>query len=219
TADPHALCADCWGAMGFITRPYCERLGTPFAVDIGGQLLSPQAIADPPVFARARAVCRYSDTARNLVHRLKYGDRTELSIAMARQMVLAGRELIADCEVIVPVPLHWTRVWRRRFNQSALLASEIARQSSLPLVLDGVVRQRRTATQVGLSRDQRRENLRAAFRPGPTAPAQIEGRRVLLIDDVLTSGATANAVSRALLKGGASAVDMLTFARVVPGDA
>jgi ComF family protein len=219
TADPHALCARCWGEMGFIARPYCERLGTPFAVDIGGRLLSPQAIADPPVFARARACCRYSETARGLIHRLKYGDRTELSIAMARMMALAGRELIADCAVVVPVPLHWTRSWRRRFNQSALLARQIARISGLPLALEGVERVRRTQTQVGLTRDQRRKNLRAAFRPGPAAPREIEGRRVLLVDDVLTSGATANAVSRALLKGGASAVDVLTFARVVPGDA
>jgi ComF family protein len=217
TAEPHALCAGCWAEIGFISRPFCERLGTPFSVDIGGSLLSPQAIADPPVFARARAVARYDDTARALVHRLKYGDRTELAIAMARMMALAGRELIADSGVIAPVPLHWTRGWRRRFNQSALLARELGRIAGRPVALEAVMRVRRTATQVGLSRDERRENLRAAFRPGPSAP-QIEGRRVLLIDDVLTSGATANAVSRALLKAGASAVDVLTFARVVPGD-
>jgi ComF family protein len=217
TAEPHALCADCWAGIGFISRPFCERLGTPFTIDIGGQLLSPQAIADPPVFARARAVARYDETARALVHRLKYGDRTELAIALARMMALAGRELIADCEVMAPVPLHWTRGWRRRFNQSALLAREIGRTAGKPVALEAVMRVRRTATQVGLSRDERRENLHAAFRPGPSAP-QIEGRRVLLVDDVLTSGATANAVSRAMLKAGASAVDVLTFARVVPGD-
>jgi ComF family protein len=219
TAEPHALCADCWARIAFISRPCCERLGTPFSVDIGGQLLSPQAIADPPVFARARAAARYDDTARALVHRLKYGDRTELAIALARMMALAGRELIADCGVIAPVPLHWTRGWRRRFNQSALLARELGRIAGRPVALEAVMRVRRTATQVGLSREERRENLRAAFRPGPSAPQRIFGRRVLLVDDVLTSGATANAVSRALLKAGATAVDVLTFARVVPGDA
>jgi ComF family protein len=218
TAEPHALCASCWAGMGFISRPLCERLGTPFSVDIGGQLLSPHAIADPPVFARARAVARYDETARALVHRLKYGDRTELAIALARMMALAGRELVDGADVIVPVPLHWTRSWRRRFNQSALLAREIGRIASKPVALEAVIRVRRTATQVGLSRDERRENLRAAFRPGLSAPREIEGRRVLLVDDVLTSGATANAVSRALLKGGADAIDVLTFARVVPGD-
>jgi ComF family protein len=218
TAEPHALCADCWAGIGFISRPCCERLGTPFSVDIGGQLLSPQAIADPPVFARARAVARYDDTARALVHRLKYGDRTELALALARMMALAGRDLIADCDVVTPVPLHWTRGWRRRFNQSALLARQIGRITGKPVALEAVMRVRRTATQVGLSREERRENLRSAFRPGPAATREIEGRRVLLIDDVLTSGATANAVSRALLKSGASAVDVLTFARVVPGD-
>jgi ComF family protein len=218
TSEPHALCPACWAGMGFITRPFCERLGTPFSVDIGGQLLSPQAIADPPVFARARAAVRYDDGARALVHRLKYGDRTELALALARMMALAGREVIAECEVIAPVPLHWTRGWRRRFNQSALLAKELGRIAGKPVALEAVSRVRRTATQVGLSREERRENLRAAFRPGHSAPREIEGRRVLLVDDVLTSGATANAVSRALLKAGAVAVDVLTFARVVPGD-
>jgi ComF family protein len=218
TGVTHALCAACWSRMGFISRPYCERLGTPFAVDLGGQLLSPQAMADPPVFARARAVARYDDTARELVHRLKYGDRTELAQAMARMMVQAGHELLAEAEVIVPVPLHRFRLWSRRFNQAALLAREIGRMSDKPLALQGVMRVRRTKPQVGLSRDQRRLNLQGAFRPGPEAALRIEGRRVLLVDDVLTTGATANAAARTLLRAGAKCVDVLTFARVVPGD-
>ena len=132
-AEAQALCAACWSGMGFISRPYCERLGTPFAVDIGGPLLSPAAMADPPVFARARAVCRYDGTARELVHRLKYGDRTELAEAMGRMMTLAGRELLAEADVIVPVPLHRLRLWSRRFNQSAALARAIGRRAGNPV--------------------------------------------------------------------------------------
>jgi hypothetical protein len=108
-----ALCPSCWGAIGFIERPYCERLGTPFAIDLGPGLLSPAAIADPPVFARARAVCRFDGVARELVHRLKYGDRTELALTLGRMMAQAGRELLADADLIVPVPLHRTRLWSR----------------------------------------------------------------------------------------------------------
>ncbi len=219
TADAHALCSSCWSGMGFISRPFCERLGTPFAVDLGGVLLSPQAMADPPVFDRARAVCRYDDTARELVHRLKYGDRVELAPALAGLMANAGAELIESADVIVPVPLHRFRLWSRRFNQAAALCLPLARSTAKPLALHALVRVRRTRPQVGLSRDQRRLNLQGAFKPGPEALRMVEGRRVLLVDDVLTTGSTVNAASRALLKAGASAVDVLTFARVVPGDA
>src|SRR6478752_1615281 len=108
----------CWSGIGFIERPYCERLGTPFAIDLGDGIVSPAAIAEPPAFARARAVCRFDGTARELVHRLKYGDRLELAITLGRMMAQAGRELAADADLVLPVPLHRTRLWRRRFNQA-----------------------------------------------------------------------------------------------------
>ena len=105
------LCSACWGAMRFIERPYCERLGTPFETDYGGELISPAAAADPPVYGRARAVARFEDgPARRLVHRLKYGDRVDLAGAMAAWMTRAGRELIADADVIAPIPLHAARL-------------------------------------------------------------------------------------------------------------
>jgi ComF family protein len=214
---PGSLCPQCWRGMRFIARPYCERLGTPFAVDIGGPLLSPAAIADPPVFDKARAVAIHDGTARELVQRLKYNDRTELAPALAAMMAWAGAEVIASADVICPVPLHWTRAFRRRFNQSGLLARYIARLSARPLVADLVTRRKRTRQQVGLSRNQRRENLQGAFVVRPERKADVAGRRVLLIDDVLTTGATANAAARALLRAGATQVDILTFSRVVPG--
>jgi ComF family protein len=216
TGAPHALCAACWAGLRMIERPYCERLGTPFPADWGQELLSPAAIADPPVFRRARAVAHYDDIARALVHRLKYGDRLDLAQALGRMMARAGAELLAEVDVIVPVPLHRWRLWRRRFNQAAALARVVAHHSGVPLDPLLLARVKRTRSQVGLTRPQRQENLQGAFRAPEDAKAQLKGRRVLLIDDVLTTGATANAASRALLRGGATAVEVLAFARVVP---
>lgn len=210
-----ALCPSCWSSIGFIERPYCERLGTPFAVDLGGGLLSPAAIADPPAYARARAVCRFDGVARELVHRLKYGDRTELALTLGRMMAQAGRELLVDADLVVPVPLHRTRLWSRRFNQAAALAGVVARHAGLPVARAALARVKRTRQQVGLTRPQRAENLQGAFRVPDTMRPQVEGRRILLVDDVLTTGSTANAAARALLRAGARDVDVLTFARVV----
>lgn len=214
TGTPHALCAACWSGLALIERPYCERLGLPFAVDFGtGALLSPRAIADPPVFARARAVARYDATARALAQRLKYHDRLDLAGAMGTMMRAAGRELLAEADLIVPVPLHPLRLWRRRFNQAALLAREVSRGGP-PWSPGLLARVKRTRPQVGLTRAARAQNLQGAFRVPDAAKPRLAGKRVLLIDDVTTTGATANAASRALLRGGARAVDVLTFALV-----
>lgn len=216
-SDPHALCAACWSRLGHIERPYCERLGTPFPVDYGAPLQSSAALADPPVFRRARAVARYDEVARELVHRLKYGDRVELALAMGAMMCGAGAELLRDADVLVPVPLHRWRQWARRFNQADQLARVIARKSGVPCLAGCVARVRRTTPQVGLTRAQRRDNLQGAFKVPDSFRPQLLDRRVLLIDDVLTTGATANAVSRALLRAGARDVDVLAFATVVAG--
>ncbi len=214
TDSSDTLCPACWGAMRFIAEPLCDRLGTPFPVDYGGALLSPAAIADPPVFARARAVALYEGPARELVQRLKFNDRLELAKGMGRLMAVAGRDLIADCALVVPVPLHWTRAWARRCNQATELARVIAAQTGVTLAPGLLRRVRRTHTQVGLTRAQRRDNLQGAFRLSTEAALALTGRRVLLVDDVLTTGATCNAAARVLLRGGAAAVDVLTFARV-----
>lgn len=215
TGEAHALCAGCWAGIRFIERPFCERLGTPFAADYGPGLLSPAALADPPVFRRARAVARYDDAARALVHRLKYGDRLDLAPALGRMMARAGAELLAEADVVVPVPLHRARLWRRRFNQAMALAGPVSAAGGVALDPFLLARVKRTRSQVGLTKAQRAENLQGAFRVPAEARARLAGRRVLLVDDVLTTGATANAASRALLRGGAAAVDVLAFARVV----
>ena len=215
TGEPHTLCGRCWSGIRFIERPFCERLGTPFAVDLGMPLVSPAAIADPPVYARARAVARYDDTARTLVHRLKYSDRLDLARALGAVMARSGAELAGEADVIVPVPLHRLRLWWRRFNQSMELARIVAARHGKTCDPSLLLRVKRTAPQVGLSRNQRAENLQGAFRVPDSARPHLAGKRVLLVDDVLTTGATANAASRALIRGGASAVDVLAFARVV----
>src|SRR5208282_5402147 len=206
------LCPACWRAMRFIERPFCDRLGTPFEQDLGPGLLSPQAIADPPVFARARAVARFEDgPARQLVHRLKYSDRGELAKPMGRWMARAGADILAGADALAPVPLHALRLWTRRFNQAAALAHAIGAPCE-PFLLTRV---KATRSQVGLSRAQRADNVQGAFRAPAEAEARLKGRRIVLVDDVLTSGATANAAARALLRGGAAQVDVLVFARVV----
>ena len=215
TAQSHALCPACWAQLRFIERPYCQRLGTPFAVDHGtGPLLSPRAMADPPVFGRARAAVLYDGIARDLVHRLKYDDRLDLAPTLVRMMATAGAELLGEADCLVPVPLHRWRLWRRRFNQAALLAQGIAALTDLPADTRTLVRAKATRSQVGLSRAARARNLQGAFRVPKAARPGLQGRRILLIDDVTTTGATANAASRALLRAGAASVDVLTFALV-----
>ena len=216
TAQTGALCPECWRRMRFIERPFCDRLGTPFEQDLGPGLLSPQAIAVPPVFARARAVAHFEDgPARQLVHRLKYSDRGELAKPMGRWMARAGADILAGADALAPVPLHALRLWTRRFNQAAALAQAVAAEAGAPCDPFLLTRVKATQSQVGLSRAQRAENVQGAFQAPPEARVRLKGRRIVLVDDVLTSGATANAAARALLRGGAAQVDLLVFARVV----
>jgi ComF family protein len=174
----------------------------------------PLAISDPPVFERARAAFRYDGRARELVHHFKYGDRTELARPMGRLMAEAGKALLADASLIVPVPLHRFRFLGRRFNQAALLAKEIGVLAQKPVGFEVLARVKATRPQVGLTRAERADNLARAFAVRDHERHQVAGRHILLIDDVMTSAATGNACARTLLKAGASAVDLLVFAVV-----
>jgi ComF family protein len=209
------VCAECWAKLSFIAPPYCPKLGIPFVYDPGPGLLSMEAIADPPAYARARAAVRYDDVARTLVHALKYQDRTDLAPAMGRWMARAGRELLEEADMLVPVPLHWRRAWSRRYNQSGALARVIERQTGVKVTSEVLRRVRPTQQQIGLSRSQRASNVQGAFKVASHRQSEIQGRRVVLIDDVLTSGATVDACARALLRAKAAHVDVLVFARVV----
>lgn len=211
------LCAECWTLAPFIERPYCERSGAPFPQDLGAGLLSPQVLADPPVWTRARAVMLYQDgPARRLVHALKYSDRVDYAKPMGLWMARAGAEVLEGADLLAPVPLHRRRLFSRRFNQAAALAAAISKASGKPCDPMALARVRKTPPQVGLTRTQRAENVQGAFR-APDASV-IAGRRIVLVDDVMTSGATANAAARVLLRAGAANVDVLVFARVVSGN-
>jgi ComF family protein len=219
-ADAGGLCPACWARVSFIAPPYCERLGIPFVSDPGPGVLSMEAIADPPAYGRARAATRYDGVARDLVHRLKYGDRIDLAAAMGRWMARAGRDLLDDADALVPVPLHWRRLWGRRFNQAAMLAQAVSGTATapagrLPVLTSALKRRRSTAQQVGLSRSARAVNVQGAFMVTDEGRATIHGKQLVLVDDVLTSGATVDACARALLRAGARNVDVLVFARVV----
>ncbi|SIR46294.1 comF family protein [Rhizobium sp. RU20A] len=216
-STPQALCPICWSGLTFLEKPYCPVLGLPFAHDLGDGVLSVEAIADPPVFERLRSAVVYEGAARHLVHSLKYADRGDLAPMMASWMLRASDGLVDGCEGIVAVPLHRYRLWRRRFNQSADLARHIATLSGRPFLAHALIRQRRTLTQVGLGARARVENVRGAFRVPVDEAGVLVGKRLLLIDDVYTTGATVEAASRALLKAGAVSVSVLTFARALPG--
>lgn len=209
------FCAPCWCELGFIEAPLCDQLGIPFDYDPGDGIVSAAALASPPSYARARAVVRYDEVARKLVHRFKYKDGLEGAPLLAKMMRRSGRQLIDECDIVIPVPLYRSRLWTRRYNQAAILALDISRQTHLgyePQLLDRV---RKTKSQVGLNAAQRRRNVSGAFAINESAFERIGGKRVLLIDDVITTGATIEACSRVLLDGGAEVVNVLAFARVV----
>jgi ComF family protein len=191
-------------------------MGTPFTHDMGEGAVSPAAIANPPPFARARSAVAYQGAARQIVQNLKYRDRTDLAPWMAAWMLRAGAELVRDADLVVPVPLHRRRFLWRRFNQSAELARHVARLAGLRYSTTAVLRRKPTRQQVGLAAKEREANVRGAFAVPDAADIDVRGRHILVVDDVFTTGATVSAVAKALKKGGASDVDILTFARALP---
>jgi ComF family protein len=199
--------------LSFLTEPCCDRSGISFAFDPGEGIFSAAALARPPVWDRARAAVRFDENSRRLVHDLKYRDRLEVAALMGWLMAVAGHSLIAESALAVPVPLFRWRLWRRRYNQSALLARNLARVS-LPFRPDVLERTRQTAAQVGLGHRERRANVRGAFAVPDALRDEITGRTILLVDDVITSGATANACAEALKAAGAARVNVLAFALV-----
>jgi ComF family protein len=209
------LCAECWREVAFIGPPFCAVCGLPFAHDEGAEAICGACVKEPPSFGRARAAMVYDAASRALVLGFKHGDRIEAAAPFGRWLARAGAEFLAEADLVVPVPLHRWRLWRRRYNQAALLAQALARAAALEAVPDLLVRRRATASQHGLSRRERRLNVRGAFAVAPRRRARLEGARVILVDDVLTTGATVEASATALLGAGAGAVDVLTLARVV----
>lgn len=213
-ASHDALCPACWGKIDFIRPPLCDRLGLPMPFDVGGTMISAAAVAAPPEYDRARAIARFDGPMRNLVHDLKFRDRHDSVRLFARWLQQAGAELLEDADLIVPVPLARARLLSRRFNQSALIARELSRLTKIPADPLALRRIRRTQSQVGLSPEQRRKNVSGAFAVPENRKARLDGAHVVLIDDVITTGATVGACALALKRAGAARVDVLVLALV-----
>ena len=214
-AGHRGLCPKCWSALRFIERPYCEVLGVPFSHDLGPGILSAEAIANPPPFDRLRSAAFHDEAVRNLVHGLKYRDRTDLAPMMAVWMLRAAEGTVERCDAILPVPLHRTRMFSRKFNQAAELARHMARQTDKPFLQGTLLRIRRTRQQVGLGARAREDNVRGAFAVAKGHEGDVVGKRLVLVDDVYTTGATVAAAARALRKAGAADITVLTFARAL----
>jgi ComF family protein len=209
-----ALCPKCWSGITFIRPPLCDRLGTPMPYDTGGVMISAAAYAAPPSFDRARAVANFDGLMRDLVHDLKFNDRHDLRRLLCRWLLEAGREVLAGADIVVPVPLGRWRLFQRGFNQAALLAKDIAEKTTVTYAPMVLVRTRKTRPQVGLTRLERQKNVRGAFAVPDARKNAVAGRNIVLIDDVITTGATVGACARALKRAGAARVDVLSLALV-----
>lgn len=207
-------CPQCWGQLRFVTKPFCPVMGSPFTIDMGENLLSAEAIANPPPFSKLRTVLLYDDLARKLVSSIKYSDRADLLRWLAQWMNIAGAEVIDEVDAIIPVPLHPSRLRQRRFNQAGELAQRLAKLNDKHFMSDVLVRKKPTRQQVGLSEKERARNVSGAFFVPDEMKIYLKSKRVLLIDDVYTTGATAKAATRALKRGGASQINVLVFAKV-----
>ncbi|MBF0094707.1 MAG: ComF family protein [Alphaproteobacteria bacterium] len=211
--EPGALCAACWEAIQFIGPPLCAVCGLPFELDPGPGAVCGACAGSPPPYRRARAVMRYDDASRDLILRFKHADRTDAAPAFGRWLARAGAGLLAETDVIAPVPLHRWRLFHRRYNQAGLLAVQLGKVSGVEASPALLSRRRHTPPQGGPESPGRESNVRGAF--AVSRPASVHGRSVLLVDDVMTTGATLAECARELLRSGAREVNALVLARVM----
>jgi len=205
------LCAACWKELHFVAAPFCARCGAPFDLPVEQGTLCGSCIEHEPVFTSARSALIYDDASKPIILKLKHGDRLHPVPALANWMVRAAQDVWGQADLLVPVPLHRWRLLKRRYNQAALLARAMGKHVACPVAVDALVRVRATGSQGHQGRKERHANVAGAFamRKG----ADVKGRRIVLVDDVLTSGATVNECARTLLEAGAAAVHVVTLAR------
>jgi len=211
--EPDTLCGSCWGGITFFAPPWCGGCGLPFPHPMGENAVCADCARAGRAWDRARAVLRYDKNSRALVLGLKHADRTDIASAFGRWMLRAGSEVLADAELLAPVPLHWSRLFQRRYNQAALLANAIHLAGGPPAAVDCLVRHRRTPSQGHLGPLARERNVRSAF--AVRRAAEVTGRRLVIIDDVMTTGATVDECARVLKRAGAASVGVLTLARAL----
>lgn len=215
TATADGVCRGCWSGLAFVADPMCQRCGIGLLAEgTDGKDACGACHSRPPRFDRARAALAYDDASRPLILGFKHGGRLEAAPLFVRWLEVAGRQLVADADVIAPVPLHWRRMLGRRFNQAAELARRLADNADAIYAPDVLRRMRATRSQGGLGAKARQRNMMGAFAINPAWAERLDGARVLLVDDVFTTGATAERASAVLKQSGASAVDVLTVARV-----
>jgi ComF family protein len=209
------LCPACWPQLRFIDGPHCAVCGVPFEVDLGEGAICGECARSRPPYGQARAVLVYDDGSKPLILKFKHGDRGEAAVPYGRWMARTGAEILADADVLVPVPLHWTRLFARRYNQAALLAYAIGRLSGIEVAPDLLVRRKRTPKLGTLGPSARRHAVQGAIAIHPRQRHRVQGQRVVVVDDVHTTGATLAACVRVLLAAGAGDVDVLTLARTI----
>lgn len=209
------LCMGCWQKIQFISDPVCAACGLPFDYDIGSHALCGQCLHVRPSYTHARAVFRYDEHSHKLITRFKYSDQTGFAKTYGVWLAKAGTDLLKQTDIIIPVPMHYFRFVRRHFNQSALLAQELARKTGIDYIPDALWRHKYTIPQLGLSKKGRKDNVKGAFSINRRYAETIKNKNILLVDDVMTTGSTIEQCAKTLLKSDAMRVNILTLARTV----
>lgn len=210
-----SLCSSCWSDMDFISKTSCSICSTPFEFDVGEDSLCASCIKERPIYDRSKTVFIYNDKSRKLITGFKYEDKIHAAKSFAKWLFTTGKDLVEESDLIIPVPLHRIRLFTRRYNQSSLIAAELAKQVYLPVAHDVLIRKKNNKPQASLPRNQRLKNVIGAFAVKEKCKNLIEGKNILLIDDVMTTSATVSECAKVLKKNGAAKVNILTLAKTV----